>query len=155
MVLPPFPFCCLINSEMEKCVNDVFLRQKKYFFHQIFGFISQTSKSQESVLSIVCISVLLEIKNFSHAICLLTIKVYSVQNPPPHLSTSPQATTSTRPLRPRLLHSAGAFTPPQPYNNFQVKAFLHGLPLCSYPTITYHGLPHCIAPQCITELHTE
>ena len=77
--------------------------------------------------------------------------------PFPHLhpSTSPQATTSTRPLRPRLLHSAGAFTPPQPYNNFQVKAFLHGLPLCSYPTITYHGLPHCIAPQCITELHTE
>ena len=37
-------------------------------------------------------------------------------SPPLHLSTSPQATTSTRPLRPRLLHSAGAFTPPQPPN---------------------------------------
>ena len=73
---------------------------------------------------------------------------------PPHLHRPPPALVhwgrdcSTVPEHSRR-HN------PQPYNNFQVKAFLHGLPLCSYPTITYHGLPHCIAPQCITDLYTE
>ena len=124
-VLPTLPFCCLIDSEMKKCVNDVFVRQKKYFSSEIRIHTADLKFTRICLVNSLYFSFTVDKKLFAYNLSADHQGVFSSEpsSPPLHISTGHHQHSSIEAEIAPQCRSIHAATTPKPTITFKLKHF--------------------------------